>query len=253
LAAGEAGAIEHKLAPVFGRLHERSTISHLYFFRPDRSSLWRFEASGKSGQVVDRLQLLDAAESGGASEGLDLSAYGVITLRVTMGWRDASGKLIGFIDIGRDVAPLVDAVHRVMGLDILLLVKKEMLDRDKWEEGERQSGAQGSWDELSHAVTVARTLPTIPTPIGLTLEDGQPPKTGDVTIVGVGKKSVAMSVRPLLDIEQKPIGDLVILRDVTQTSRSMLRSMTFLALFSLGLIGAGFWRIRALIKVQPES
>jgi len=250
---GDAAALERRAAPVFARLRDQHGLSHLYFSRPDRVPLLRLDGSGKSGQVVDRLTLFDTAESAGRSDGLDLNAFGVVTLRVTVPWRDGEGKLIGFVEAGRDVAPMIDAVHRVMGLDILLLVKKDMLDRDRWDEGERQTGGQGDWDELANFVSVARTMPTIPTPIGLMLEDGKPAMNGGITIVGVGKKSLAMSVRPLVDLEMKPIGDVVLLRDVTETSRSMERTQIWILLVAAGLVVLGFWRCRWLLHGEkPE-
>lgn len=248
LAEGDSDALSKRVSAQFAHLRDQHGISHLYFSRPDRSSLLRLDGAGKSGQVVDRLSLFDVVENAGQAEGLDLNVFGVVTLRVSAGWRDSSGKLLGFVEIGRDVGPMIDAVHRVMGLDIVLLVKKEMLDRDRWEEGERQSGGQGDWDELANAVSVARTLPTIPTPVGLLIEDGQPASNGGTTVVPVGKKSLAVSVRPLIDLQGKPIGDVVLLRDVTEASRSMNRTLTLMIVFSLLLIVAGVWRCRWLLK-----
>ena len=247
LAAGDADALQHRIAANFAHLRDQHGISHLYFTRPDRSALVRLDGAGKSGQVVERLDLFDVAENEGQADGIDLNAFGVVTLRVSAGWRDADGKLQGFVEIGRDVSPMVEAVHRVMGLDIIMLVKKEMLDRDRWDEGERQSGGQGDWDELANAVSVARTVQTIPTQVGLLIEDGQPDKTG-ATIVPVGKKSLAVSVRPLIDLQKKQIGEVVLLRDVTEASRSMVRTLTLLIVFAGALILAGFWRVRILLK-----
>ena len=203
IAAGDSSGLERRIGPIFTHLRDQHGISHLYFFRPDRSPLLRMDGAGKSGQVVDRLTLFETAESLGKSDGLDLNAFGLLTLRVTVGWRDGSGKLLGFVEIGRDVAPLIDAVHRIMGLDILLLVKKDLLDREKWELGERQSGGQGSWDELSNTVSVARTLATIPAAVGIALEDGLPSTSDGITIVTIGRHSMAMSVQQLIDLEKK--------------------------------------------------
>jgi hypothetical protein len=248
LASGDADALSNRISSHFAHLRDQHGVSHLYFTRPDRSALLRLDGAGKSGQVVDRINLYDAAENEGQFDGLDLNAFGVVTLRVSAGWRDANGKLLGFVEIGRDVSPMVDAVHRVMGLDIIMLVKKEMLDRDRWDEGERQIGGQGDWDELANAVSVARTLPTIPTQIGLLIEDGQPASNGGTTIVTVGKRSLAVSVRPLIDLQKKPIGEVVLLRDVTDTSRAMVHTLTLLIVFAVLAILAGFWRVRLLLK-----
>lgn len=253
LAHDDAAGLERRVTPIFNQLRDQHGISHLYFSRPDRTSLLRLDGNGKSGQVVDRLTLFETAESAGRSDGLDLNAFGVVTLRVTVGWRDADGKLIGFVELGRDMAPMIDSVHRVMGLDILLLVKKDMLDRDRWDEGNRESGGQGSWDELANYVSVARTMSTIPTAIGLMLEDGKPALNGDITIVGVGKRSLAMSVKPLIDLEKKPIGNVVLLRDVTENSRSMARTLLWLLVLASVLVTLGFWRCRWLLRDEPVA
>ena len=251
LADGDARKLEHIASPTFSHLRDQHGISHLYFYRTDRTLLVRLDGNGKSGQVVDRMNLFESAETNGSSDGIDLNAFGVVTLRVTVGWRDEGGKLIGFVELGRDVAPMIDQIHRVMGLDILLLVKKDMLDRDRWEEGNRESGGQGSWDELANYVSVARTVPTIPTPVGLMLEDGQPDKNGGTNIVGVGKRSLALSVRPLIDLEDKEIGDVVLLRDVSEASRSMARTLIWLLVVSVAAIALSFWRVRWLLREEP--
>jgi hypothetical protein len=66
--------------------------------------------------------------------------------------------------------------------------------------------------------------------------------------VPVGKRSMAISVRPLIDLQKKPIGEVVLLRDVTDTSRAMVRTLTLLIVFAVLLIVGGFWRVRLLLK-----
>jgi hypothetical protein len=56
-----------------------------------------------------------------------------------------------------------------------------------------------------------------------------------------------MSVRPLVDLEKKPIGDVVLLRDVTQTSKEMARTLIWLVVFAAALIALAFWRCRWLL------
>lgn len=55
-------------------------------------------------------------------------------------------------------------------------------------------------------------------------------------------------MRPLIDLQDKQIGDVVLLRDVTETSRAMNRTLTLMVVFSLLLIVGGFWRSRWLLK-----
>jgi hypothetical protein len=68
--------------------------------------------------------------------------------------------------------------------------------------------------------------------------------------VAVGKKSLAVSVRPLIDLQKKSIGEVVLLRDVTEASHAMVRTLTLMIVFAGLLILAGFWRVRLLLKEE---
>jgi hypothetical protein len=57
-----------------------------------------------------------------------------------------------------------------------------------------------------------------------------------------------MSVRPLIDLEKKPIGDVVLLRDVTATSHTMAKSLLWILVVGVSLIALTFWRCRWLMR-----
>jgi hypothetical protein len=243
---GDDAAFAHGLRPLFDRLKDQHGVSHFYVTLPDRSSFLKLDGNGRSGQVVDRLDLFDTAENGAPPYGLDLGALGTLTLRVVSPWRDSQGRLLGFIELGEDVAPLIEANHRVLGLELLVLVRKEFLDRDKWEEGERLAGRSGSWDELGSSVAVAQTLHSIPTSLGLMLEDGS--RAREVVIsMEKGRHVFTLSVRPLLDIAQKPIGEIVLLRDVTEVNGDFARTQIALVLLGSVVTLAGFLWCRRLL------
>ncbi len=248
---GDAQALHQRIAPLFGRLENELGVGHLYVSRPDRSAFVKLEGEGRNGQVVDRLSLFEAAENGAPSYGLDLSALGTLTLRVVVPWRDAQGRLIGFVELGKDVAPLVDTVHRVLDVDLLVLVRKDLLDRDKWEEGERLSGRQGSWDELVSMVAVAQTLQSIPAAVGLRLEDGS---HGHEAVIpsDKGRRVYSLATRPLLDVGQRQIGTVVLLRDVTDANREFNRGIVALTLFAAVAAAVGYLRCRVLLADVPE-
>jgi hypothetical protein len=213
---GDRQALEHQFRPVFDRLREQRPISHLYVSLANRHSLIKLEGPGRGGQVVKRLAMFDEAEGGGDSSGLDLGALGILTLRTVVPWRDQHGDLIGFVELGEDVAPMVDVIRRVLNLDVLVLIHKDRLDRDKWEEGERLTGGQTSWDELSSSVAVAHTLQSIPTALGLLLEDGSRPRKAVIATEN-GRRVLLIASRPLLAVDQQEIGEIVVLRDVTSS------------------------------------
>ena len=247
MTAGDAAALKQAARPMFERLREQQGISYLNFIRADRSQILHLEGTERSRQVVDRLNLFDAAEAGEQPYGLDLDAFGTVTLRVVAPWRDVEGHLIGFIEVGRDVEPLIDSLRRVLGVEILVLVHKELLDRDRWEEGERMAGRQRSWDELASSVAVVQTLQTVPMPIGLMIEDGS--RSREVTVALDNKKrhTYVFTVRPLSDIGSRQIGEIVVLMDISAISLIYNEMFIGLLVFAALLAGAGFLYARSLL------
>ncbi len=250
---GDGAALRQTVRPLFDRLHEEQGISYLNFTRADRSQILRMEGSERTGQVVDRLNLFDAAEGGALPYGLDLDAFGTVTFRVVAPWRDSDGHLIGFMELGRDVEPLIDSLHRVLGLEVLVLVHKDLLDRDRWEEGERLAGRQRSWDELATSVAVIQTLQTVPMPVGLMLEDGS--RSREVTVSPDKKRrTYVFTVRPLVDIGERPIGEIVVLKDVTDTTLVFRQTFLALAVFSALIALLGFLHSRAVLRtIVPKD
>ncbi len=250
--ANDPAALRRRIRPLFERLQTQLGVGHLYVSRPDRSTFVKLERAGRNGQVVDRLSLFDAAESGGSPYGLDLSALGTLTLRVLLPWRDDQGRLIGFVELGKDAAPLVDTVHRVLNVDLLVLVRKDLLQRDKWEEGERLSGRKDSWDELVSMVAVAQTLQSIPAAVGLRLEDGSSVHEA-VIPSDAGRRVYSLATRPLLDIGQHQVGIVVLLRDITDINDNFDRGIIALAAFAALAATIGYLRCRVLLADAPAT
>jgi hypothetical protein len=235
------------MRPLFERLHDGQGISYLNISRADRSQILRLESGQRTGQVVDRLNLFDAAEAGALPYGLDLDTLGRVTLRVVAPWRDGDGHLIGFIELGREIEPLIDSLHRVLGVDVLVLIRKDLLDRESWEEGERIAGRQRSWDELASSVAVIQTLPSVPMPVGLMIEDGS--RSREVTVTADKKRrTYAFTMRPLQDIGERPIGEIVVLKDVSDSNLLFGRTILVPTLLSVAIAVAGFLFGRAALS-----
>jgi hypothetical protein len=250
MAGGDSALMRRAVRPMFNRLRDAYGVGYLTISKADRSPILRLEGDERAGQVVDRLNLFDAAEAGAQPFGLDLDSFGRVTLRVVAPWRDNDGHLIGFIELGRDVEPLIDAIHRVLGVDILVLVHKDLLDRDRWEEGERLAGRQRSWDELASSVAVVQTLQTVPMAVGLMIEDGS--RSREVKVgLEEGRHTFAFTTRPLVDIGRREIGQIVILRDVTDANWEFQRTFLALAILAVAIIVLGFLRCRMLLMPPP--
>lgn len=230
---GDHAALMHRISPALvNELRDRYRITYLAFLRTDRVTLLRVHAPGKQGDVVDRVTVLDATSREDESSGLELSVLGTLTLRVVVPWRDDQGKVIGYVEAAKNVAQMADEIHRVLGVDVLMLVHKEFLDRTKWEEGQKRSGRQDSWDQLSQLVPVAATIQAIPGALAERLEEGLPLSKAVIS-TDAGRRVIGVTMLPLNDVSGRELGSLVVARDVTAMQQVHERSMMLIVIVTL--------------------
>ena len=226
--ANDIKAIKQQINPIFEQLNQSNGVVYLNFISANRKQKVHFEGRQKIGYVIDRIDLFEEAETGVIADVLDLDMSGLATLRILVPWRDTNDNLIGFAELGFNLEPLINSIHSILGLDLLVLVNKNMLSRDLWEEGEKISGQPlRGWDEFASSVAVIQTLQTVPMPIGLMIEDGSKSREVSLTI-DENKKTYAFYKHPLDNVRQRSIGEIVILKDVTKINKRFQRSFIFL-------------------------
>ena len=216
-------AVLRRVQPLFAEFRDRHRITHLSFIRPNREMLVRVHEPEREDDGIDRGTMLDEATRGAPSHGLDLGEQGRLTLRSIMAWRDHD-TLIGFVELGEDIAPMAEDLHGVLGVDLLVTVQKEFLKRDKWEDAGRVESHPGGWDQLPFSVVAAQTVKTLPPALTPAVLQGPYPRKADVT-TEAGHKVLMVSVLPLIDVAQREIGNVVVLRDITTTQQVFYRAI----------------------------
>jgi len=141
--------------PLFRQLQASNDISHLNFYDPDRNVLLRAQRPGEFGDTVDRQTLRLAQAEGRRTHGMELDPPGTFALRVIEPWRDADGKLLGYVELGISLENLIQDFRFMLDLDPFVFIYKQFIDRSQWEEGMRQEGRTESWDQLPTSVYMA--------------------------------------------------------------------------------------------------
>ncbi|MDI6451879.1 hypothetical protein QJ522_22665, partial [Sedimentisphaerales bacterium M17dextr] len=82
LRKGDAGDLLTTWRPVFDVLRREHSVTHFYFFDPNRLCLLRVHKPEKHGDTINRFTVLEAERTGRTASGIELGPLGTFTLRV---------------------------------------------------------------------------------------------------------------------------------------------------------------------------
>jgi signal transduction histidine kinase/ActR/RegA family two-component response regulator len=142
---------------------------------------------------------------------------GVFTLRTVFPWT-VGGKTIGFLELGRDFDDVLDALCRSQPeVQLLVAVRKDLLDRAAWEKSATPSQPRAPWDRYPECVILRNTAPAIPDAVNDRLAHWS---DTDETPLQTTIDSRSLQVIPitLSDLQGRQIGRVFVLRDTTWTS-----------------------------------
>lgn len=228
----------------FADMRARHHVTHFYFLGPDRKVFLRVHQPERRDDIIERQTARDAARNGTVATGVELGPLGTLTLRAVVPWRDQANRLIGFIEIGVEVEAIMSELHQALQMDIVLLIRKDLLDRSGWEDGMRVLGREAQWGALPSQVVTYRTLPRLPAAV----VDWLAGKRGDHVEFEDGGRVFLAATKPLQDMLDRPVGTLLVINDVTTIRHAFentflltaaLSALAGLAVFALFLVILG--------------
>lgn len=141
--------------PMLANLGHSASISHLYFIDAEQTAVLRVHQPERYGDVIDRITTRTARQTRAAAAGIELGPLGTMTLRVVVPWFD-NGELIGFVETGKEIDHLFEALRQQFDLHALVFIPKARLDRQGWEAGMAMLGRPFDWDEFPDQVLSIR-------------------------------------------------------------------------------------------------
>jgi signal transduction histidine kinase len=199
---------------IFQSIENRHQVTHFYFHNLDGTCFLRVHKPASYGDLISRFTLKKAAAEGVVAYGIELGPFGTLTLRVVHPWR-VQGKLIGYIELGREVEYIIPTMKDILGYDFFFLVNIRHLDRTMWEEGEKIWGHQGQWEEIPRHVVIGRTMDTIPHDIDKYMDISHAKKEELIFKISEGGKKYRGGFTPLKVVSGEDIGEIIALRDFT--------------------------------------
>jgi histidine kinase family protein len=223
--------------PVFNKLNESNQITHFYFQGPDRINILRVHKPKKNGDLINRHTTLEAERTGSVASGIELGPLGTFTLRVVIPVF-SEGILIGYIELGKEIEDILSVLHGSPDVELSVNIKKEFLDRGKWESGMTMLKRNSDWERCPDNVEIYRS----PGWKG----------SGCNSKVGIDNDMGVFSI-PLKDVKGTYVGDIVGEHNVSsENNRIKHKIILFSGIAGLGLIFLLFF-IYVLVSRTDES
>ncbi|NTW62696.1 MAG: response regulator [Chlorobiaceae bacterium] len=236
-----SGVLYSKYDLLFRHLQHNHGVSFFCFVDSSRTCLLRLHKPEKSGDLVNRFTLLEAERTGVVSSGLELDPKGLLTLRVVMPVFQ-NGRIVGFIDVAKEIEAVINRVHYQEGIGIALIVDKKFLDRGEWEKAMHGLGRRTEWDRFRDEVQVYNTFGYFPEAFDHSLASSDAMPFYQSRAVKWQGKSWRLNSLPLEDASGRIIGRMLVIQDVSFYQAAIFRMITLagIALFIILALLFGF-------------
>ena len=224
LAEGRSDGLLATWLPVFSAMHRDNRISHLYFSDRKRTCLLRVHAPEQYGDRIDRPSTLEAERTGTTASGLELGIRGTLTLRVVQPVM-VDGRIIGFVELGKEIEDALVTLRRHIQEwnQMAIIVHKDRVDRQAWEDAQVRLGREGDWDRMPRHVIILATQGHLPDVFSRWADPPTDPgrsRHRDAELLAQGRRWRIMDT-PLRDSSGTEIGHVLAMRDVTDERKSL--------------------------------
>jgi signal transduction histidine kinase len=227
--AGDLGALQVQIAPLFERLRGQHRVTHFYVLDTARRVVLRAHQPDMSGDAIDRATARLAQESGRETQGLELGPLGTLTLRAVKPWYDGD-TLIGYLELGEEIDHVAQEIHAALGLDLLVLVEGRLL-------APGEGGAPGGADR---PVILSSTLEEIPVAVAERLRRPAAERRAAEQTVD-GARVLYTALLPLTDVTGLEVGEIAVVRDVTDLQAGFRQTLITATVAILGVGGLVFY------------
>ena len=175
--------------------------------------------------------------------GIELGPFGTFTLRVVQPWI-INGKLVGYIELGEEIEHFTPRLSRVLDIELVFVINKKYLNRDKWGEGLKVLGMSGKWDASPDFVVINNSKGIEPLNIQHILSSTLQQPSDQLYEIIQGNRNYRSGIVPLMDAGNKQVGNIIVLKEVTDEIDAVRTLSYHFGIFSAiisGLMIIIFW------------
>ncbi len=215
-------------SPAYAALR-RKGITRFTFLDRRRQRILRVHRPEMSAGVDNRFTVLEAERTGASFAGVELflgATESLCLLAVQPVFENA--ELLGYVELGKELDDVLDAGHIPVGNELAITLRKEYLNRRRWEEAVRSVGHEPDWERLPHSVIAYATKGRLPDVFAPAADHDPATMTGhggfDQTI-SYAEKFWRVSASPFQDASGRAVGCLLVMSDVTAVTKSLYESI----------------------------
>ncbi len=209
-------------APMFAALTENHQITHFYYHGLDGTNYLRVHHPPRFGDLIDRRTLDTARQSGKVASGIELGLLGTYTLRLVKPWH-YQNQLIGYVEVGMEIDHLFEKLYQISGTALAVVIEKQYLTRELWQQGNLTFKRDSDWDRLPDAVVLGV--------FGEFTEQAllKVHAQKDISAWLIGGGTIYRTI-PINDIQQRTVGELHVAFDETVGSDGTIKIVSYLTL-----------------------
>ncbi|SMP86236.1 diguanylate cyclase (GGDEF) domain-containing protein [Epsilonproteobacteria bacterium SCGC AD-308-O04] len=232
--------LNNSIKEIYNRLNKNVNLTHMYFIKTDGSVLLRVHDYEKDSDIVKRETFKKAKELQSIYYGLEFGLKKNYTLRVVKPWF-VDGKLIGYLELGKEIDKVIDDISKYLKTYIYLAVKKEIYSvSPKFvKENIKHKIATNDYYIAYNTFTVLSQMESILNN-NINLED-----------IEFQNKDYFVSKAILSDVSGKDLGYFIFLSDVSLEHSIMFHSAKLLAIVLF--VVSSFLVIGAYILIKKRE
>ncbi len=154
--------------------------------------------------------------------------------------------------MGIDIHPLIEQIKEISNSDILVMLNKELLNRELWEHSRMERSSSAAWDLIENSVVSSSTFAATDYDLRR-IHDTSIIKTPSAEPITIADRLYRSGRFPIFDASQQQIGHLIMIVDVTERAEIfrtfILRVIGFSLLLSLALF---IYALRILGRVSLQ-
>lgn len=229
-----------KLFEVFNQvcsiLPSDSESKHFAFLEPDGTVLYRscvMEGQGLGERLFPFAINPEAVRPGKVFSKIVISSEGVLVLRVLYPlYRD--GTLEGFVVLAKDIKPLTRVVKEVLGVELLLLAPRSVLDNAVLAISLGRANKDADRYHFTDYVLLASTLDTITVQTAEALDRAFFGTSQETFTIKTGALVYAGKLSHLVNPDKSAIAEIVLLSNITDKTASLQVLTALLSALSVG-------------------
>jgi HAMP domain-containing protein len=241
--------LQSAVEALYRRNRDLYGMTHFYYIDNNGVCFLRVHKPELFGDAVNRVTLLQAKGTGKVASGIELGKT-AFALRVVSPCI-YKGSQIGFIEFGEEIDHFDQIVKRETGSDVFVVIQKSLFNENDYRGTRKTASQRDDWNDLKNYALVSETFGdraffasnifieddarSVKTPVFL----GTVERNGRV---------LAKGAFPLHDAENKQVGIIMTLTDVTELMKTERMALLYLIIAAALLFLVSYWFTFSYLK-----